>query len=369
MLGVAESMPSTRAPELEALAPGLLERARFSFATRRVRPAIVKTLLARDVCPAAGDLVLAAVTRLGQHRNLQLPDGRRANLFTGDKIVLAYGARYAPDQYEARVPRGLGPCHLIAGGGLAGEALSWPSGIRSPTQIEPLGLLGDARGQPLNLRDFALPAREPAGVMVPVIAVVGTAMNAGKTTAAASLIHGATAAGLRVGAAKATGTGAGNDYWMYADAGATAVLDFTDCGFASTYLIGAAAVERVFSQLVAQLGGEGVDLIVVEIADGLFQKETGALLASAVFAKHVDGVIFCAGDALGASGGVDWLEQRGVPVLGLSGCLTQSPLATREAANATRLPVWTRDELAVPAVVCKLLASCRRSAMRRGAFA
>jgi dethiobiotin synthetase len=352
-----------------ALAQGALDRARFSFATRRVRRSAIKTLLARDVRPAAGDLVLAAITRLGQHRYLQGPDGRRANLFVGDEIVLTYGARYAPDQYEARVPSALGPCHLIAGGGLAGEAISWASGIRSPTQIEPLGLLGDAAGRRLNLRDFALPVRETVSATVPVIAVVGTAMNAGKTTAAASVIHGATVAGLRVGAAKTTGTGAGNDYWMYADAGAAAVLDFTDCGYASTYLIGTAAVERVFSQLVAQLDGEGVDLIVVEIADGLFQEETAALLGSHAFVKYADGVIFCAGDALGASGGVDWLEQRGLPVLGVSGCLTQSPLAMREAATVTRLPVWTRDELADAEVVRKLVASCRRPTARRGAFA
>ena len=47
--------------------------------------------------------------------------------------------------------------------------------------------------------------------VTPVLIVAGTAMNAGKTTAAARLIKGLQRAGLRVGAAKVTGTGAGGD--------------------------------------------------------------------------------------------------------------------------------------------------------------
>ena len=339
------------------ITPARLDSLKFGFVTRRVPRGTIGTLLTQGARPAAGQLLLARITRLGLHGRLQLPNGRRTQLFRDDEVVLAYGARYAPDQYEARVPLDLGACHLIAAGGLAGQALSWPRRVREPTQILPIGLLGDHEGRALNLAEFALGRAEASSSgPVPVVAVVGTAMNAGKTTAAASLIRGATRAGLRVGAAKVTGTGAGNDYWMFVDAGAATVFDFTDCGFASTYLVGGATVERIFAQLVCHLQAKTHDLIVLEVADGLFQTETATLLRSPLFQNLVDGVVFCAGDALGASGGVDWLEQRGLPVLGVSGTLTAVPLAAREAAANTDLPVWTRSHLADPGRIRHVLA-------------
>lgn len=358
-----EFRPST-GPERFVPAPwsGLnaerLQRAKFSFITRRVDPSLPASLIP-NAKPAAGDLVLARIERLGQHAHLQLPDGRRSTLFRGDEVVLAYGARYAPDQYEGRVPDDLSPCDLLAGGGIAGQALTWPVGLRKPTRIEPIGLLGDEQGRPLNLRRFALPAIALADRRrAPVLAIVGSSMNSGKTTAAASLIRGATRSGMRVAAAKVTGTGASGDFWMYVDAGAEHVLDFTDCGYASTYLVGTAAVESVCMQLVAHLQTQAPELIVLEIADGLFQTETAALLRSSAFRNLVDGVIYCAADAMGAAGGVDWLEQRGLKVLGVSGKLTSSPLAQREAAAATRLVVWTREELAGSAAIGEIRAAC-----------
>jgi dethiobiotin synthetase len=352
--------------EWAGISPVRLEGVKFSFVTRRVERPLLASLVT-GAKPTAGDLVLARVTKLGQHNNVHLPDGRRSTLFVGDEVVLAYGARYAPDQYEGRVPSSLSACDLLAGGGIAGEALRWPSSVRKPTRLEPIGLLGDEEGRPLNLRRFALPtANGDDRRSAPVVAVVGSSMNSGKTTAAASLIRGATRAGFRVGAAKATGTGAGGDYWMYADAGAKHVLDFTDCGYGSTYLIGTTAVESVFAQLVAHLQSQAPDLVVLEIADGLLQQETAGLLRSAVFRSLVDGVVYCGADALGAAGGVEWLEQRGIPVLGVSGKLTASPLAAREAAAATKLPVWTREDLANSERAVEIRAASSRTLARTG---
>ena len=58
----------------------------------------------------------------------------------------------------------------------------------------------------------------------------------------ASIVRGLTAAGYRVAAGKVTGTGAGGDFHMFVDAGATRVLDFTDFGFSSTYLLDSVTV-------------------------------------------------------------------------------------------------------------------------------
>ena len=169
-------------------------------------------------------------------------------------------------------------------------------------------------------------------------------MNAGKTTTAANLIKGLVKANVKVGAAKVTGTGAGGDRWTLVDAGANPALDFTDAGYASTYRVPPLQVENILIQLCSHLTVEGVEFIVLEIADGLFQEETGRLLASPAFAALVDGIVFAAGDALGALAGVEWLRRRHLPVLAVSGLLTASPLASREAA-ATGLPVISQSRL------------------------
>ena len=92
-----------------------LEQAKRAFVTRRVDFNQAWTL-SRQHAPRTGDLVLATVTELGHHSRIELPSGRRAQLYVGDEIVVAYGERYAPDQFEAVVPKEFGPCHLVAGG-------------------------------------------------------------------------------------------------------------------------------------------------------------------------------------------------------------------------------------------------------------
>jgi hypothetical protein len=75
------------------------------------------------------------------------------------------------------------------------------------------------------------------------------------------------------------------------------------------------------------------------VADGLYQGETAGLLTSATFATLVDAVLFAANDAMGAMAGVEWLRRHRLPVLAVSGALTQAPLAMREAQQATHLSV------------------------------
>jgi hypothetical protein len=290
-----------------------------------------------------------------------LPDGRRKTLFPGDEIIVAYGNRYAPSQFEAVVPKTMGPCHLVAGGGVAAKALSWHSRVsKGPTRITPLGWLADASGAPTNLRDYALHTVEQIPVPCPTtIAVVGSAMDSGKTQTAAYLVKGLSLGGLRVGYAKVTGTGAGGDTWLLKDAGAYPVLDFTDAGHVSTYLVPSSEIERIFLTLMGHLAKTPVDAIVLEVADGVLQAETAALLSSSAFRSAVTGIVFAACDGLGAVGGVQWLRDRELPVVGLSGVLTTAPLQVREATEMTGLPIFSRQELARPATAIRILGGRR----------
>lgn len=342
----------TAAP-IVLLDPERLARVRMPYATRRVPRTAMATLIT-DARPGAGDLVLARIDKLGQHRHLELASGRRARLFQGDEVVLAYGNRYAPDQFEAELPGDLAACHMVAAGGVASRVLTRHAKMSTPTCITPIGLVGDRTGRVINMAAHALDRigyslRRPF-----TIAVVGTSMNAGKTETATNLVRGLRNAGLSVGAAKVTGTGAGPDTWSMLDAGAEPVLDFTDCGLVSTYLATKERVEETFVTLNRHLARAGVDAIVLEVADGIFQGETAALVQSRVFREHVDAIVFAAGDALGATAGATWLRGRDLPVVATAGVLTSSPLAAREARIATDLPILTLDELSSAAVADKL---------------
>jgi hypothetical protein len=344
-----------------------LERAKRSFATRRVLLDEVASIDATCV-PRAGDLTIARVTRVGQHSGLQQPDGRRATLFVGDEVIVAFGNRYAPDQFEALVPGDLGPCALAAGGGIAARVVASHARMKAPTQLLPLGVLCGYDGRALNVNDFRLPSLAMPAQVPPVIVVAGTSMNAGKTTAAAQLVHGLTRAGLRVGAGKLTGTGACADTMLMLDAGARAVLDFTDIGLATTYLAPLEAVEHTSEQIIAHLAAAQTDAIVVEIADGLYQAETAALLRSPRLQQLMGGLLFASPDSMGAVAGMHWLLRHGLQPMGLAGAMTASPLAIREAEAATQLPVYTSAALAEPQTASRLLlAASMNAAVERNA--
>ncbi len=323
-------------------------QAKWAFTTRRVDRSMVRGILNDSgVTPSAGDLVLARVTEVGQHTGVELPTGRRAAIHPGTEIVVSYGNRYAPDQFEALVPGDLGPAQLVAGGGIASRVTMQHDRMKDATAIEPLGLLTGDDGKPLNLRSFAL--KRKAAPAIPAIAVFGTSMNAGKTTTVASIVRGLSRAGFRVGAAKVTGTGAGNDLWTMIDAGACAAYDFTDAGFATTYLTPIPAILDGAATLLSALAADGAEIAVIEIADGLFQMETARLAADPRFRSMVVGAVFAAGDSMGAAAGASHLASLGHEVLALSGLVTRSPLGTREAAT-TGLPVLTPQQLADPDV-------------------
>jgi hypothetical protein len=370
---------TSRAPSTtEPLDPRRLSSAKSAYTTRFVSRLIASDprgygLLTGDhVVPQAGDVVLARVHTLGQHVRIERPDSYKAALFEGDEILVAYGDRYAPDQFEAEVPDDLGMTNLVAAGGLAGTVLTKHSKMGMPTEIEPLGILTDARGRVTLHRCAPLQAvaAEDAGMLRRVggplvIGVLGTSMNSGKTTTVASIVRGLTKAGLQVAAGKVTGTGAGGDPMLFKDSGASRVLDFTHFGYGSTYRVSHEQVRSLLVSLVDELAATGPDVIVVEVADGLYQEETARLVKDPLFKQHVDTVVFAAGEALGALAGQVLLTRLGLAPVAISGMLTASPLAKREAAAVLNVPVLDKHELASAEVADLLLPDFLLSGMSR----
>lgn len=342
-------------PVVEALALERRELCKIAFTTRRIQANAMHTIVSGPIRPRTGDLVLARVDKLGYQTRLELPSGRKAGLNVGDEIIVAYGDRYATDQFEAEVPDNLGPTNLVATGGVASQMISRSRGIRPATQITPIGLVGDADGSPLNLSQFAIEAKTPPLERPRVIAVLGTSMNSGKTTTNRYLVQGLNKAGYKPGVAKITGTGSGGDYWSMIDANAYCVVDFTDVGYASTYKVPTDLLERAGMDLITHLAEQNCGIILIEIADGLLHQQNIELLQSEFFRTYVDGVMFAAGDSMGAVMGATQLESLGFNVLGLSGAFTASELLIKETQRASSVPVYTKEELSDPQMATRIV--------------
>lgn len=69
-------------------------------------------------------------------------------------MIVLYGNRYAPDQFESYLPDDLSPCHLVAGGGVASWVATQHCAMKHATEITPLGLLADVEGERLNMAEW-----------------------------------------------------------------------------------------------------------------------------------------------------------------------------------------------------------------------
>jgi hypothetical protein len=299
--------------------------------------------------PRVGDVAVLEVVALGKHRRLStLPDGRQ-RLYPGDLVVGVFGNRYATDAFEAEV-RTTEDLHIVTDAGMIGTVLSRHSEGGRPTTVRFVGYVGDEAGQRANLKAQRRSGAAPESGPTNILLVIGTAMNSGKTTVAAKLVRALMCRGARVAACKLTGSVCQHDQFELRSAGAHDVRDFSDYGFPSTYLSPPEELLDLFHRMTADAARVQPDIIVMEIADGLLQRETALLLEHEAVRRRVGGVVLAAPCAASALFGLAEVARLGHHVVAVSGRVTSSPLATRELANQSPVcitsSVGTGDELA-----------------------
>jgi hypothetical protein len=317
---------------------------RIPLALRHVPLGKLARLLPIPKSPGVGDIALARVESIGKNTRLELASGRASSLHEGDRIAVVFGNRYASTQFEGYARAKGDACDLLSMGGVCGVCESKHDKVLDPSRLRLLGSIGDAEGRPLRLPDFALPTLPLRG-RPRVVAVCGSAMDVGKTYTATSLILGLRRENRPVAAVKLTGTASGRDAWSMQDAGAHPVLDFVDGGLPSTYLCTLEELLALHHLLCAHATAQGAGWVVMEIADGLLQKETSALLQCQRFTETIDAWVFACGDALAAAGGVDILRAWGLEPVVMSGVISMSPLGMREAQARTGVPCLTAAAL------------------------
>ena len=301
------------------------------------------------------DYVVAEITAGGIGRyQIEVPDGRLVEVLAGDTIVGALGSRHATLEI-------VGDWREI-GDDLQMEALSIAGGFGKCTSrslssgpLIPLAYRGHVLidGAAANMSDFALAADDrPFGL--PVVLIIGTSMDSGKTSSAKTLIRYLKGIGLRVAGAKLTGMGRYRDILAMRDAGADCIYDFVDVGLPSTLGPPEEYRERL-QQLLGVIAAEDVDVLVAEAGASPLEPYNGAV-AVAELSPHIRFTVLCASDPYAVVGVIDAFKTRPDLVagratstsagIGLIETLTGAPaLNLLDPACAPRL-----DELLRPAL-------------------
>lgn len=301
--------------------------------------------------PSSGDVGLFEIIEIDRHSSVQISDKRSAAIFEGDVIMAAFANRYATSQFEGYVPDTPQDLyHILGAGGAIGIVRTKNASLEhvEPTTVRLIGYCCDPDGSVINTR-FRNQERVPFNATVPfgakVILSIGSTMDSGKTTTAAHVARGLKTTNKTVAYIKFTGTAYTKDKDFVYDCGADVTADFSDLGFPSTYLSEIDELLDLYQSLLHYLRNEKPEFIVMEIADGLLQRETAFLLNNEAFMSTIHSVVFSCGDSLSAVQGVSHLRKIGIDPVLISGRFTMSPLLIQELNTQVDMPVLTIDEI------------------------
>ncbi|GAB4497033.1 MAG: DUF1611 domain-containing protein [Saprospiraceae bacterium] len=319
-----------------------------SLTCKRIHSFSLNSDLLATYIPKIGDVGIFRVLQANGSYVIDV-EKNSSQLFEGDLVMLAFGNRYATNQFEGYVPESpVRQCQLLGRGGVAGILTSKNAIFKTvPAQLELVGYAVGRGGSVLNtIRWKALDEFNRFNIHPKVILSVGSSMDSGKTTSAAWLCGGLRAVGKRVAYLKLTGTAFPKDAALNLDRGAHFAADFSEFGFPSTYLLDKETLLNLYQSLVNLAQNEGhAEYVVIEIADGLLQRETAILLGDPGFRSTVHATLFSAGDSLGVLSGLKILEEWGIQPFAVSGLFTASELLIREVRDRIEVPVLRLAEL------------------------
>jgi len=318
---------------------------KIASVTRNLK--LQRTVTTTDQVEAAsGTVVVGRVHgEKSVYNHLEDVHGRMSVLHEGDVIVGALGHRNALHGYEGVVPeqvRAGDLLNILNLGGVIGRCVSQNPEVGAPFEVEILGQVlaypefQSRQHQPATIALGALAGREVASIP-PVVYVMGTCMNAGKTAAASVIVRAFSQAGFKVGGTKLTGVSLMRDILSMSDYGADLAVDFTDAGVVST---GPETAPGVAHVLFSELAAKGVDVIVAETGDGIMgEYGVQALLADTVLRGYGRASVLCANDPVGVAGGIAYLRDRfGISVDVVAGPATDNRVGIRFVEREVGLP-------------------------------
>ncbi len=269
-------------------------------------------------CEEGVVIVVEVLNNKNTYNNLELTSGRMAKVTKGDVVVGALGHRKALFGYSGHVPEALKPGDVIQMlniGGVLGVCDSVNPDKGRPFDCRVLGVvlhfpfLGERIGVPARIGYRKLDHSIKVDVQgVPVVALAGTCMEAGKTAAACSMIARMRHRGLNVHAFKATGVSLRRDILAFEDSGARKTMIFTDFGIGTTTAAVGPALTRA---MLTEMALGQPDIIVFELGDGLLGTYgVEAILSAEDIRQSLTAVVLSANDPVAAWGGVKLLRER-----------------------------------------------------------
>lgn len=305
-------------------------------------------------------VVVRALGEKTTYGAVELEEGRMAKIFEGDIIIGALGARNALKGYVGKVPDAIKSgdvLNMLNLGGVIGHCTSANKDLGPPLKVEVVGMVV-RKGRILNLEDSSIADHDRIehGMNVPVVAVSGTCMSAGKTKAVAELCQLLSQRGLRVNAGKLSGVAARRDLFSFEDHGARKTLSFVDTGLPSTAQLD--SIANVSKTIINGLAEDKPDAILLELGDGII----GGYSVMTYFDdtelyEHTRVHICCANDPVGAFGAKRIFDDRGQRIDIICGPTTDNEVGRHyvketlgvKAINARTDPEELADE------VCRLL--------------
>src|SRR6187399_1531217 len=274
-------------------------------------------------------LVVEVLTNKSTYNTLELTSGRMAKVSRGDIVVGALGPRRALFGYSGHVPESVKAGDIVQMlniGGVIGTCDSVNPDKGKPFDCRVLGValtfpyLGERIGVPARAGKSKLDFEAKLDTRgVPVVALAGTCMEAGKTAAACSIISRMRHRGLVIDAFKATGVSLRRDILAMTDAGARRSMIFTDLGIVTTTRENGPALTRT---MLTELADKKPDVIVFELGDGLLGTYgVDAILEAQDVRSALTGVVLSANDPVAAWGGVKLLRER----FGIEPCVVTGP--------------------------------------------
>ena len=291
--------------------------------------------------PKVGDVAVIEVKGIANHTSAITAENEKMRIYEGDRIVCVFGNRYATDAFEGET-QGTEVLHLMTAGGMIGTVQAKHTSVKNPTKVKFIGFLSDEEGKRLNLKEMSFSQkRKPLKKTRKIIFAVGSGMNSGKTTTASRMVRGLVQKGVRVAACKLTGSVSHRDLFEMRATSPVFATDFSDYGFPSTYLCEEEELLDLFHTMVADCDDYDPDVIVMEIADGVLQRETQFLLNHPEVKKYVSKILLTAPCALSANQGVQVVRNTGNEPMAVSGIISNSPLFIREFRDLCDVPFCT----------------------------
>jgi len=283
------------------------------------------------------------------YNTLELASGRMAKVGKGDIVVGALGHRKALFGYSGHIPERVQPGDIIQMlniGGVLGICDSVNLEKGKPFDCRVIGVvlhfpyLGERIGVPARVGQRRLDFNAPLDTGgVPVVAIAGTCMEAGKTAAACAIVSRMRHRGLTIDVFKATGVSLRRDILAMEDAGARRALIFTDLGIVTTTRANGPALTRT---MLTELAVGKPDVIVFELGDGILGAYgVDAILESADIRPALTAVLLSANDPVAAWGGVKLLRERfNIEPCGVTGPSTDNQVGVEIITSQMQVPAF-----------------------------